>query len=72
MTTYPKVLCYKLWPLRSRSSLSVRQGNPGKERGNEAEIFAGSKCEDIKTSLLSVELAEGGEQGATSLLLYSE
>lgn len=69
MTIYPKVLCYKLWPLRSRSSLCVQQGNPRKKPGNEADMFAGSKCEDIKTSLLSVELAEGGEQGATSLLL---
>lgn len=47
----------------------MQQGNPRKKPGNEAEMFAGSKCEDIKTYLLSVELAEGGEQGATSLLL---
>lgn len=40
--------------------------------GNEAEMGPGRKYEDVKTSFLSAEQIEKGEQEAISLQLYAK
>lgn len=67
------VASQELVPEQPKHACSGATGEAaGGNLANEAEMFPGNKCEGVKTSLLSAEQTEKGEQGATSLQLYAQ